>query len=395
MRITKGILISGFAGIAILSMLVWSFLPEPISVETARIIEGPFQSSFMEEGKTRLRNRYNISAPFSGTLLRPRLKVGDKVNQGDVVATLYSAPSPLLDSRAKAELQERIGVAEANIEEATTLLESARMQYAETVREFERAKSLTGSGSATRQQLDRAQLAKDIAERNQMASEKRRHAAEHMLEQAKQLAASFGFTDHDDQWTITAPISGTIVKVYQESEGVVSSGTPLLDIGDLEDLEVVANVLTTDIVAIRPGQKVLIDRWGGKISLEGRVRLAEPAAITKISALGIEEQRSALVIDIVSPLELWDRLGDQYSVTVTVITDEIERALLTPTSAIFHKDESDYVFVANGNNAELRKLQIGQRSHGAAIIVSGLNAGEDVIIYPPLELIDGAKIATR
>lgn len=395
MRMTKGILISGLAAIAILSVLIWSFMPEPILVETAKVSEGRFQASFSEEGKTRLRNRYTISAPFSGTLLRPRLKAGDKILQGAVVATLYSAPSPLLDSRTKSELQERIGVAEANLDEASALLESARMQFAEAGREFDRVKSLTDTGSATRQQLDRAQLAKDIAERNQIAAEKRRHATEHVLEQAKQLAASFGSSGHDDQWTLTAPISGTVVKVYQESEGTVSSGTPLFDLGDLSDLEIVADILTTDVVAIRPGQKVLIEKWGGKDALEGRVRLVEPAAMTKVSALGIDEQRTPLVIDIVSPAELWDRLGDQYRVTVTVITDEIERALLVPTSAIFHKGGSDFVFVAKGNIAQLRPVQIGQRSHGIGVILSGLSPGEDVIIYPSRDLVDGAKIVMQ
>ena len=395
MRIASGHLISGLAGIAIVGVLIWSFLPEPIFVETATIKEGPFRSSFSEEGKTRLRNRYTISAPFSGALLRPRLKVGDKINQGDIVATLYSAPSPLLDSRTKAELQERIGVAEANMDEASTQLESARMQFNEALREFERVKSLTDSGSATLQQLDRSQLAKDVAERNQIASEKRRHAAEHMLEQAKQLASSFGSTSHDDQWRLTAPISGTVVKIHQESEGLVQSGAPLLDLGDLHDLEIVADVLTTDIVNIRPGQKVLIEKWGGKDTLEGHIRLAEPSAMTKVSALGIEEQRTPLVIDIISPVELWDRLGDQYRVTVTVITEEEERALIIPTSAIFHKVDRDYVFVAIGKTAQLRNIQIGQRSHGTAIILSGLRVGEDVITFPPRELVDGAKIKKR
>lgn len=395
MRMTKGILISGLALAACLALLIWSFMPDVISVETAVIKEGKFQSSFSEEGKTRLRNRYTVSAPFGGILLRPRLKAGDKVNQGDSVATLYAPPSPLLDPRTKAELQERIGIAEANMDEAVTLLDSARMQYADATKEYERVKVLTETGSATRQQFDKAQLVKDIAERSQMAAEKRRHAAEHMLEQAKQMAASYGSTGHDDQWTLTAPISGTIVKVYQESEGAISSGSPLIDLGDLQDLEIVAEILTADVVAIQQGQKVLIDKWGGKTILEGRVRLAEPAAETKISALGIEEQRTLLIVDIVTPVEQWEKLGDQFRVTVTIITNEIEHALLVPSSAIFHKGDNDYVFVTNGNRAQLRAVQIGQRSRGTAVILTGLVAGEEVIIYPPRELTDGTKIVRQ
>lgn len=393
MRISKGLLISLFTSVVLISLLVWSFMPEPILVETAVIKEDRFQSSFSEDGKTRLRNRYTISAPFTGALLRPRLKVGDRIEQGDVVATLYSAPSPLLDSRTKAELQERMGIAEANIEETTTLLESAQLQFIEAKREYERVKSLVDSGSATRQQLERVELSRNIAERNWTALDRRRHAAEHMLEQARQLATSFNSHIHEEQYSLTAPISGTVVKIYQESEGIVASGSPLFEIGDLQDLEIIADVLTTNLIDIKTGQRVVIDNWGGKLPLEGRVHHVEPTATTKISALGIEEQRSPLIIDIVSLFETWNRLGDQYSVKVTVITNERDRVLLVPTSAIFRKGDDDYVFTVYENIGKLRRVSIGERSQGMAIVASGLKNGEEVIIYPPRELTDGAKIS--
>lgn len=392
MLISKGYLISAIIGTAILGLLVWSFMPEPILVETAIVKEGPFQSSFSEDGKTRLRNRYTISAPFTGTLLRPRLKVGDKVNQGDVVANLYSAPSPLLDSRTKAELQERIGIAEANIEEATTQSDSAQMQFREAEQEYERIKSLANSGTASRQQLDRAQLARDIADRNLTAADRRRHAAEHMLAQVQKLVTSFNSDMGEDQFAIASPITGVIVKVYQESEGIISVGLPLVDIGDLQDLEIVAEILTTDLIDIKPGQKVIIDDWGGKFPLEGRVHRIEPAAVTKISALGIEEQRSTVVIDIVSPNEQWDRLGDQYSVKVMIITDEVENAVLIPTSALFRKNDGEYAFVVRGDRAKLLQIKVSQRSHGMAVVTSGVKVGDEIITYPPRELTDGMKI---
>lgn len=395
MLIKKGRLTGALAAIALVGILIWSFLPEPISVEVEEIKEGSFQASFKEEGKTRLRNRYTISSPFIGTLLRSRLRSGDQVNQGEIIATLYAAPSPLLDPRAKSELQERIGVAQAIMEEEASLHESARFQLNEAQRETDRVRSLVSSGSAPRQQLERLELAENIARRNLVAAEMRHHAAEHSFAQAKTIVSTFGTHDHDEQFHITAPLSGTITKVYQQSEGIVSSGTSLFDLGDLQDLEIVADVLTRDIISIRPGQKVLIDDWGGAYQLEGRVRFAVPTAITKVSALGIEEQRSRLIIDLVSPVEMWSRLGDQYRVTIRVITNEIDRTLLSPSGALFHKDGSDYVFVAKENKAYLRKVEIGQRSNNSVVVLSGLTVGDEVIIYPPGELSDGAKISIR
>lgn len=395
MRISKSLGITASIVALGLGLLVWSFMPRPIVVETAYVRQGIFQASYNEDGKTRLRNRYTVSAPFTGTLLRPRLKAGDEVKQGDIIATLYSAPSPLLDARTKADLQERIGIAEANRDEATILMENARITYAEALKDYERITTLFESGTVTRQNMDRAKLAKDIAERNQSAAETRRHATEHMLEQAKQLVASFDAHQYDEPWAIKAPISGTIIKTYQESEGVVANGTALFDIGDLKDLEVIADILTTDSVAIQPGQRVLIDKWGGDTVLEGRVRYVEPAATTKLSALGIEEQRTPLVIYIVSPPSLWQKLGDQFRVNVTVVTEEIEGATLIPTSAIFQKQDGEYAFVVSGPVADLRQIKIGQRSHGVATVQSGVKNGEQVIVYPPQNLANGSKIIKR
>jgi HlyD family secretion protein len=230
------------------------------------------------------------------------------------------------------------------------------------------------------------------AERDVAAAELRHHAAEHALDQARAALKRSGETEGTEQFPVSAPIDGRVLKVIQESEGAVSLGAPLLELGDPADLEVVVDVLTTDAARIREGAKVLLERWGGPTPLQARVRRVEPSGFTKISALGVEEQRVWIVIDITSPRELWTALGDGYRVDVKIIVDQIEKAVVVPIGALFRRGDPWQVFVVDGGRARLRSVKVLRRSGRLAAIAEGLRPGESVVLYPPSALKEGSAV---
>ena len=367
--------------------------PQPVLVETEPVTRGRFEAVVEEDGRTRVRDRYLVSAPVAGRVMRIAVRPGDAVEAGQAVATILASPSSLLSPRARREAEERIGAAEAALEQAEALTERAAVTLAQAETEAQRLRALHASGVAPQQTLERTELAYRVAVREHAAAERRRHGAEHELALARAaLQGSDSPTGVRESRSVRSPIAGRVLRVVQESEAVVPGGAPLIELGDPGDLEVVVDVLTTEAVSIRPGAAVRLERWGGAGSLAGRVRLVEPGAFTRVSALGVEEQRVWVVIDLVEPRERWAALGDGFRVDARITVETLEDALLVPVSALFRRGPDWAAFIVQDGIARERRVEIARRAARNAIVTGGLSAGETVVVFPPSALRDGGRV---
>ncbi|MGD9501748.1 MAG: efflux RND transporter periplasmic adaptor subunit [Methyloceanibacter sp.] len=391
-RIVIALVIAAGAGAAI-----WSFIPGPVSVETAKVTRGPFVATIEEDGKTRVRERYIVSAPLAGRSTRVELSSGDRIAAGDEIVTILPSLAPFLDPRSRREAEERLGAAEAARERTKATVERATAQFDQAKRDLERTRTLVERGVSTMQSLERDELAFHVADRELRAAEFQDHAALHTVEQTKALLAYY---DHDaaapaEAWKVTAPVSGVVIRVLQESETTVDPGTELVEIGDCCNLEVVVDVLSTDAVEIKPGDKVLIEHWGGPKPLQARVRKVEPGAFTKISTLGVEEQRVNVIVDIVSPREEWSSLGDGYRVEARIAVFSADDALIMPAGALFRRGETWSTYIVRDGRAERRDVALLRRSGGLAALTSGVEPGEEVIVYPSDSVGPGVRVNPR
>ncbi|MGQ9860906.1 MAG: efflux RND transporter periplasmic adaptor subunit [Thiobacillaceae bacterium] len=377
--------------------LGWGFMPRPVAVDMATVTQGPLTVNVEEEGKTRVRDRYVIHAPMSGHLRRIELKVGDPVRPGQVLAVLEPARADALDPRTRAQAQAQARAAEAALAAAR---EDARAAEAEALlarQELARAEALGRAEFLSRAAVDQARTRVD---RSDAAREAARHAvdvARHQLETARAVlarAAALQAGGPTELMEVRAPVAGRVLKLVRESEGAVAAGQALLEIGNPQALEVEVEVLSTQAVRIEPGARVLLERWGGP-PLEARVRLVEPAGFTKVSALGVEEQRVRVIVDITAPRETWQTLGDGYRVDARFVLWEAPNVLQVPASSLFRHDDGWAVFVVEAGRAHLRKVELGQRAGLAAQILSGLTAGEQVVAHPDDRIRDGIRVRPR
>ena len=383
------------AAVAVIGLVVWAYWPAAVAVETAAVAEGRFEASISEDGRTRVRDRYVVSAPLAGRLLRVRVRAGDAVEAGAVVATILPLLPAMLDARSRQEAEQRLGAGEAALAEALALVERARAQRGQAEADARRTRTLGERGVASVQQRERDELALRTADRDLRAAELRQHAAEHDLDQARALLRRYDEPQPSEQWEVTAPIAGRVLRVVQESAATLAAGAPLVEIGDVGDLEVIADLLTTDAVRVAPGARVASENWGGPEALEGRVRLVEPGGFTKLSALGVEEQRVWVVIDIAAPHERWAALGDGFRVDVRITVETIERATLVPAGAVFRHGDGWSVFVVADGRATRRAIELRARSGALAAVARGLAPGERVVVFPPSALADGARVRER
>ena len=371
----------------------WVLRPRPILVEVAAVMEQPFTAIVEEDGRTRVRDRFVLSAPLSGRVPRSTLHAGDAVKVGQTLAMITPNIAPLLDPRMRQELEERVGAAQAGVEEATALHERAKVLLARARSDLERTTQLRARGVAAAAQLEHDTFTFQSAERDVAAAELRRHAAEHTLDQARAALKRSGETEGAERFAVSSPIDGRVLKVIQESEAVVSLGAPLLELGDPADLEVIVDVLTTDAALVREGAKVVLERWGGSQQRsQARVRRVEPSGFTKVSALGVEEQRVWIVIDITSARESWTTLGDGYRVDVKIIVDEIEKAIVVPIGALFRRGDDWQAFIVDRGRARLGQIKVARRSGRFAAVAEGLRSGEMVVVYPSAALKDGSAV---
>lgn len=384
----------GAAGLATLALLAWALTPRPVEVEAAQVERGHFEYAIEEDGRTRVRDRYVVSAPVAAHLSRMTLREGDRVQAGDTVAVLTPVMPSLFDERSLREAQARARAAQAAVAGAKARLERARLTQDEARLDFQRTATLARDGFITPSRLDSARLALDGSQRELQAAQAALEMAVHEREQAEAsvLPASPGAAAARPL-AVRSPVSGVVLRVPLPSENTVASGAPLLDIGDPSQMEVVAELLTTDAVRATPGTRASIERWGGP-PLQGRVRRVEPAAFTKVSALGIEEQRVKVLIDITSPAAQWLALGDGFRVTVRVITTSTDDAVMVPVGALFPLGSGEMaVYVLEGGRARQRAVGIAARNSSMGWVREGLTVGERVIVYPPPGVSDGRRVS--
>jgi HlyD family secretion protein len=389
--------------VMLLALLAWAFAPRPVEVEVAIATSGPFEMSIDEDGRTRLRERFVVSAPLAGRLARMSWHEGDAVEAGAVLATLTPVLSPMLDERTLAEQRARIEASQAAVKRAALRIDAAKIAVEQASIELRRTEQLAAQGFVAPTKVDGDRLAAQVALKELATAVESEHIAGHELQQARAaLAAARGRPTpgaDDPAFTVRSPVAGRVLRVLQPSEATVALGTPLLEIGDVSRLEVVAELLTSDALQAVPGSPVRIERWGGPTVLEGRVRRVEPAAFTKVSALGVEEQRVNVLIDITTPSPAWTALGDGYRVSLRVITRSEASVLLVPVSALFPLPAAagagTAVFVLEGGHARLRRVELGGRNAVSAWVRDGLKAGDTVIVYPPATVSDGARVRAR
>lgn len=373
--------------------------PQPVPAEVDQVTRGPIDVTIDEEGETRVRDRFVISAPLGGRVLRIELEPGDTVVASETVLAVFLPSAPvLLDARSRAEAQAAVETALAAVGQAEAHYEQAAAEVTFSRAEVERYRRLSRDGIVSVEQMETSQLDLDTREEALEAAEYAVRTALSELQAARVRLQRFsGRSAAADGETIeiTSPVSGVVLRRLRESESVVPAGEALLEIGDPQKIEVVTDYLSKDAVRIRPGQEVLIDRWGGDRPLRGRVRRVEPSGFTKISALGVEEQRVNVVMDITDPPEVWAGLGDGFRVETRVVVWQSDDELKAPTGALFRRDEGWAVFAVDGGRAVLRSIEIGERNAQEAQVLGGLEPGQEVVVYPSDSLSDGSRVAAE
>lgn len=372
-------------GALLLALIVVGLWPRPLPVETAIATRGPLLVTVDEEGQTRVRNRYVVAAPAGGHLRRIDLKAGAPVEAGvTVLAVLETSGADLLDARSLAQAQARVRGAESARAQAAARHTGAEANLKQTRLELTRTQGLFDQKILTQQELDLALTRETIAHQDERAAAFGLQVADYELEQARAvlLRSQPGESPTPEVLNITSPVSGRILRVMQESARTVPAGTPLLEVGDPTDLEVRIEVLSRDGVVIPAGAKVFLDQWGGAKPLEARVRLVEPSAFTKISALGVEEQRVYVIADFTDPVETRPTLGDGYRVEARIVRWSADNVLRVPSGALFQREGQWQTFIIEGNRAQLRSVTIGQSNGLETEILTGLTEGDRVVIYP-------------
>ena len=388
----------GLIGVLVLLLGVWAFIPAPKAIEVGAISQGRFERAVQEDGKTRVRDRYLISAPIMGRMGRTSLNQGDAVSRDDTLVTLWPATPALLDERKRAEQVAHIGAMQASWEKAQANTEraSAALEQASAQRRRSEALALSGFVSPNQNEVDLLNVR--LREKELNSAQHEEAAAGYALAQSRAALRRFYQaleTGKKQAFDIKAPVGGRVLKIYQQSEGLVAAGAPLVELGDPEQLEVVVDLLTEDAAQIKPGTPVQLNQWGGAVVLKGQVRLIEPAAFTKVSALGVEEQRVNAVIDITSPLSDWRALGDGFKVDVRVLVEVVENARLVPVSAIFPMGSRSGIFVLDHGRARLQEITVKARNGIEAWVKPDLTVGTQVIIYPDTKLKDKDRVKPR
>jgi HlyD family secretion protein len=379
----------GIGGLVILLLLFLAFRPTPMPVEAGTVTRGPLQITIDAEGVTRVVDRFQIAAPITGRLQRISAQEGDAVSPGMVLARLSPVP---LDPQSATQARAAVAAAESRLAEANSRVTQARGVMEQAERTAERIRAVVREGGMSVEAGERADLDASNAARDYDAA--RSHAAAAASEVSAARAVLLGVSSEGAGGglavvNVVAPTVGRVLRVHERSERVVPAGTPLLDIGDAEALEVVVDVLSTDAVQVAPGTPMKIEQWGGEGALFGRVRQVEPAAFTRVSTLGVEEQRVNIIGDLPNAPAA---LGDGYRVEARIVVWEAADALRVPTSAIFQSDEGWQVFVIVDDRARLREVEIGERGVSEAQVLDGLVERESVVLFPSDELRDGSRV---
>ena len=399
---------------ALLGALANAFLPKPIMVDMASVAKGDLQVSIEEDGKTRVKDRYVVKAPLAGRLRRIKFRPGDRVNSGQVLAIIDPSDPQLLDPRTIAQSEARVKSLKAGLDKAGAELRAAEAAFDLAETEYSRVRQLSQTNSVSASERESKASIKRTREEEVRKARFAEEMAKFELEQAKaallRTRPRTGAPDEDEQFDVTSPqlsSSGRVfhvLRIHEENESVVTAGAPLIEMGDLADLEIEIEVLSSDAVKIPTGAKVLLEQWGGEGPLAAKVRLVEPYAYTKISALGVEEQRLHVIADFSEESKIPETLGDGYRVEAKIIVWERGDVLVVPTSALFRLGQNWAVFVVERGKdswglsvqkAIRREVQIGKKSPLSAEVLGGLSESDLVVVHPSDKVADGAIVAPR
>ncbi len=393
------LLLVALAGIA--GGFAWLMWPQPIQVDVAKAVLGHMQLTVDEDGISRIRKVYTVSAPVAGKVERSLREVGDHVVAGvTTVAAIRSADPSMLDTRTRLELVAAVEAAKADRDFASAAVSQAEKEYQFSEAELGRARYLVGKKVMALNVLEKRQLDNDSAQQRLESAKAQLDVRLHNLEIAEArlrgpVIPGVATLSEECCIKLTSPVNGIILHIPVENEQIVQAGTPLVEIGNPLDTEIVVDLLSTDAMQVKPGTRAFVGGWGGLNDLEARVRRVEPAAFTKISALGIEEQRVKVILEISDPPSQWMGLGHQYRVFVRITIWQSDNALQVPLSALFRRDGNWAVFKLDGGIAKLAKITTGQMTTSDVQIISGLRQGETVIVHPSDLVTDGVQIEIR
>ncbi len=386
-------------GAGLIALIVAGFWPKPIEVEVATVTKGPLTVSVLEEGKTRIRHRYIVSMPITGFLRRVELRAGAPIEAGKtVLATIEPQASSFLDPRARAEAEARLQAAEAGEKRAQAEVDRAQSALDLAVKDRERAEELKTTGAISVKEWDAAQSQADVLERAVRATEFALQVAQFEKSQAKAALMQVekpGTNDSVEPLTILAPVSGYVLKVQEESARLLTAGSPIMEVGDPTDLEAEIELLSSDAIAVQPGAEVSIEQWGGEQPLRGTVVMVEPGGFTKISALGVEEQRVIVRVNFVDPIPASHPLGDRYRVEARIVVWHADDVLRIPTGALFRRGNNWMTFVVDGGHARLTKVEIDHHNGIDAEVTGGVSEGQAVILHPSDTVADGTSVKAR
>jgi HlyD family secretion protein len=391
MKKVFGRIILVLLAVAVVALIIIGLMPSPIAAEVASVDQGPLRITIDEEGESRAHDRFVVAAPVSGRLERLELHDGDFVRKGAVIATIYPVP---LNPRETSEYRARLDAAEALKREADARVARANVDYEQSLRDRQRTEQLAEEGLVSFQALELARNAETSAATELEAARFRAEAAasEERVARASLIALDREPLGGERVVTVRSPVAGRVLRVVEKSERVVVGGMPLVILGDPKRLEIVVDLLTTDAVKVKAGNPVLLEGWGGEAPMRARVRLIEAGAFTKVSALGVEEQRVNIVADLVDPP---GTLGDGYRVEARIIIWEGANVLRVRSSALFRRGDGWSVFVVQAGRAWRRDVEVGHRSQFEAEVLGGLEQGDQVIVHPSNQLTDGAQVQVR
>lgn len=384
--------------VIVVAALAYGLKPQPALVETAVIEKGQFQVTINEEGITRVKDRYVISAPVSGYVRRIDLDIGDTVEKQQILTQLEPLRSNVLDPRNRAEAEARVAAANSALLVAQQQAEAAKVDADFANQEFERKQKLKAKGFISEEELHAAQTEKRRADAVLRSARFSVDVAKYDLQAANTLLQYSAAQKTDgvlrEHVPIESPVNGSVLSIHRKSEGVVNAGTPLLEVGDPAALEVAVDVLSFDAVNIAPGMEVSLQRWGGD-SIKGAVRVVEPVGFTKVSALGVEEQRVWVIVDLVSPRDQWQRLGDGYRMDATFLVWQADNVVIAPNASLFRLNNEWQVFKLVDGEVQQQQVTVGKRNGLHAQILKGLAPGDEVVVHPDSELKDGGEVTVR
>ncbi|MFN4098339.1 MAG: efflux RND transporter periplasmic adaptor subunit [Pararhodobacter sp.] len=392
----------GAAGLGLAGALVWALWPQPQPVDLAVVSRGPMQGMITAQGVTRVRAPYAIAAPITGTATRSPVEIGDAVVAGQtLVAVIQPADPALMDARSRAQAEATVDEAQAAVALAETSLRQAESGLAHAATQRDRARALAERGTIARRMLEDIEAAHLAAEQGRDAARSQLELTHATLIRAQAQLMGPGADFHlltepgECCLRILAPQTGIVLALADQSARLVQAGSPLLTIGNLDEMDIELDLLSADAVSVPPGARALIERWGGEGALEARLRRIEPAAFTRVSALGIEEQRVRLRLDLLTPPEGRPGLGEGFRVHVRLITWAADSLVQVPQAALFRQDQGWAVFIEDAGKARLQAVNIGRQAEGQAEVLDGLAEGTRVILYPASALADGARITAR